>query len=283
MIRISEKKNTVSACFFLLSILPFLGRLYHENKIKDSKTELYNSDLYYINSIDKAIKYTDSIYLKNNFQTFDTSKYVQIVSKFTEERFYYGLSHYSMSDNWIAYLSGKLVWPHLSAIVNPNHILKHPEGQCNQQTIVFMEILLRKKINARSVGLGYIDGPGHFLSEAHYNGLWHLQDVTMEPIWGRTVNNDQSMEFYLKNKDMLYLAYKSKYGKPFFNKLLKKVVYGKANDFPAKKMLLFHQTTLLFTYLIPLFFLCIVIRSYLKLYKIKNQSSENHTKYKGLK
>lgn len=166
-----NKALIIYTVFFLLSIAPFIGRLFQKNNVKTFKNELYNSDLNYINSIDKAIKYTDSIYLKNNFQFFDTSKYVQIVSDFTKERFYKGLSNYSMSDNWIAYLSGKLIWSHLSAIVNPDDILKYSKGLCNQQTIVFMEILMRKKIDVRSIGLGTNEGPGHFLSEAHYNGL----------------------------------------------------------------------------------------------------------------
>jgi len=72
---------------------------------------------------------------------------------------------------------------------------------------------------------------------------------------------------------VLYLAYESKYGKSLFHKLLEKVVYGKNNEFPAKKMALFHQTTLIFTYLIPLFFLLIFIRYYFKLYKTKNQTN----------
>lgn len=73
----------------------------------------------------------------------------------------------------------------------------------------------------------------------------------MEPHLEKVVNYNQSMEFYLKNKGSLYLAYKSTYGKSFFNKLLEIVVYGKVNEFPAKKMKLFHQITLLLTYLMP--------------------------------
>lgn len=268
----ANKAYKVSALFFLLSIAPFFGKLFENENVKPIKTELYNSDLYYINSIDKAIKYTDSIYLKNNYQNFDTSEYVQIVSEFTKERFYKGLSLYNMSNNWIACMAGKLTWSHLSAIVNPNDILKHSEGLCSQQTIVFMEILMRKGIDVRSVGLGCKGGPGHFMSEAHYKGLWHLHDVTMEPVWEQIFNNDQSMEFYLKNKESLYSGYKRSYGKPFFNKLLRKVIYGKTNEFAAKKMLLFHQISLLLTYLIPLFLLSITIRSFVKVDNIKNKS-----------
>jgi hypothetical protein len=202
--------------------------------------------------------------LQAGFNNFDTAQYVQIASKFTKERFYHGLSHYSISDNWIACLSGKFLWIHLSAIVNPNDILKHPEGLCSQQTIVFMELLKKKGINVRSIGLGYIEGPGHFLSEAYYNGSWHLHDVTMEPSWENVVHHHRSMSYYQSNKDSLYLAYESIYDKQLFNKLLEKVVISRTNEFPAKKMLFFHQITLFFTYLLPFFFLFMVIKLFVK-------------------
>ena len=101
-----------------------------------------------MNSLEKIITYNDSIYLTKKIKTFDTAAYVKIVSETIKQRFYFGLLHYRFAENWIAALSGKLLWSHLSAVVNPNDILKHSEGLCSQQTIVFMELLKRKKINA---------------------------------------------------------------------------------------------------------------------------------------
>jgi len=39
-----------------------------------------------------------------------------------------------------------------------------------------------------------------------------------------------------------------------FYKILEKVEYGEVNEFPAKNMILFHQVTKTFTYIIPAFF-----------------------------
>jgi len=241
----------------LLSIVPFFCPVHqHNKKVDNVKKELFNSELGYVNSVDKAIKYTDSIYYNRyNYSEFDTAHYVQIVSQFTKERFYHGLTHYSLSDNWIANLSGKLLWSHLSAIVNPDDILKHAEGLCSQQTIVFMEILKRKKINVRSIGLGFKEGPGHFLCEVYYNNSWRLYDVTMEPLWEKVSHHHQSVAYYLDNKDSLYLAYQSRMPKPLFDKITQKVTYSEVNVFPAKNMLLFHRITFFLIYFLPFLFL----------------------------
>jgi len=257
---IKKHKITILALLFLLSILPFLNFTSSSVSTKPViKKELFYPELQKFNSVEKVIKHIDSIYLQSHLATFDTAEYVKIASRFTKERFYHGLSHYNLSDNWIAALSGKLCWFHLSAIVNPNDILKHAEGLCSQQTIVFMEVLKQKDIKVRSVGLGYKEGPGHFLSEVHYNGNWHLHDVTMEPNWEKLDHHHGSLEFYLQNKDSLYLAYDTKYDRALFNKLLEKVVYGKPNEFPAKNMLLFHKITFALTCVIPFILLSLLL------------------------
>ena len=46
------------------------------------------------------------------------------VSDIVKKRFYHGLSEYSIKDNWIAYIGGKLFWNHLVAIVDPDDIIK---------------------------------------------------------------------------------------------------------------------------------------------------------------
>ncbi len=252
--------------FILTGLFTFLAFLKptisHDSK--KHTVEQYNQDLSTINSLEKASEYIDNECAKANLSKYDTIEFVKLISRFTKQRFYHGLSHYDISENWIAYLSGKFLWAHLSAIVDPNDILKHQEGLCSQQTIVFMELLKQKKISVRSIGLGYKEGPGHFLSEVNYSGSWHLYDVTMEPAWKKVVNHHKSIEYYLNNKDSLYLAYEGKYDRALFNKLLERVTYGKNNDFSARNMLLFHRLTLALGYLLPIIFLILFLFSILK-------------------
>ncbi len=251
----------------ILTAIPLFVIYKEKVEINVVRGEDYNPKLHYLNSIDKIIDYADSVYNYNSnndfdLQGIDTAVYVSIVSDLIKKRFYFGLSNYNISQNWIAALFGELFWPHLSAIVEPNDILHYSEGLCSQQTIVFMEILKKRGIKVRSVGLGKKEGPGHFLCEVYYRDSWRLHDVTKEPQWFKITNHHQSMDYYIHNKDSLYKVYENSLPKEDFNKLLEKIAYGKPNEFPAKNMLLFHQITLILTYIIPLFFLLLFFISF---------------------
>ena len=116
----------------------------------------YNPNLNYLRSTDQVINYVDSIEGGlSKEKGYDTVQYLGVLNDILKQRFYYGISRYSISENWIANLSGKLFWSHLSAIVEPEDLLKHNEGLCSQQTIVFLSILKKKKIKFRSVGVHF--------------------------------------------------------------------------------------------------------------------------------
>lgn len=251
---------------FVASIVPFLvdSNKYTQRALHN---ELYSDNLYRINSIDKAVVYIDSILSK---QEIDTGKIVREISTFTKSRFYHGLSEYDAKQNWIACAGGKFIWSHLAAIVEPNDVLLYREGLCSQQAIVFMELLKRKGITTRSVGLGFKEGPGHFSTEVYYNGMWHLYDVNKEPKWERITNHHKSMDYYLNNKDTLYKVYEDQMDKDDFYRIMEKIEYGKPNQFPAKKMLLFHRVTKTFTYILPIFFFSIALFVFVKRKRMKS-------------
>ena len=156
-----NNRTLIFLFLFVVGVIPLIinNGTISFNQYKLNKTEKFKPELVRLNSIDKLISYTDSIYdstpslIKN-----DTALYVQTLSSVIKERFCHGLTSYSFSDNWIAYLLSKVFWEDFSAIVIPNDILKYPMGLCSQQTIVFMESLKLKHISVRSVGLGYKDG-----------------------------------------------------------------------------------------------------------------------------
>ena len=262
-------RSTVFFILFGISFFPIIFKSTISTSDTNHHLELYKPELFYLNTVDKVVAYTDSIYYLSTKKNMDTVLFVSILSKTIKERFRYGQVDYTFSENWIAYLAGKLFWAHLSAIVNPDDLLKRKEGLCSQQTIVFMEALNRKHVNVRTVGLGYKEGPGHFLSEVSYNGSWHLHDVTMEPKWEKVVNHHESIEYYKQHMDSLYLAYNGRLDKTRFYKIMGKVEYGEVNEFPAKNMLLFHQITLIIIFLLPLLFFILFIISFHKYYKIK--------------
>ncbi len=222
--------------------------------------ESFDPSLSRLNSVSSISAYIDSIYTQRNQSLFDTATYVSVASQTIKQRFYHGLSEYTMSDNWLAWLCGKFLWSHFSAIVIPNDILKHNEGLCSQQTIVFLDILRKKNINFKTTGLGPKEGPGHFLCEVHYNGSWHLHDVNKEPQWELIYNSHKNIDYYLTYPDTLYKVYQYRMLRPEFDSLIKEYNYGDVNEFPAKKMLLFHQTTKSLTYLIPVILFLMLLK-----------------------
>lgn len=269
---LKNSKALLYAILFGLSISPFFYSSSYED-VKNNqvvyKTELFKPELSKLNSIDKVINYVDSIYYKQSKENIDTVLYANILSRTIKERFRYGQADYKISENWIATLLGSVLWEHMSAIVNPEDILKRQVGLCSQQTIVFMETLKRKRINVRSVGLGYKEGPGHFLCEVMYGGQWHLHDVTLEPKWDKITNHHKSIDYYLSNKDSLYKVYQHCWTQKAFYVLTSKIVFGKPNEFQAKKMFMFHKVTFVFTYMIPVFFLSLFL---FELFRKKNNT-----------
>lgn len=264
------KKVFLFGLLFFLTLLLFCFSSVNQLTNNGDHSELYSVELNRLSSIQKISYYIDSLYYKENkSENIDTIRYVKISSDVVKKRFYHGLSHYSINDNWIASILGKFFWSHLSAIVIPDDILKHSEGLCSQQTIVFLEILKQKGINFRTIGLGYREGPGHFLSEVRYSGSWHLFDVAIEPKWEKISNHHKSLHYYLQNKDSMFLVYNGRIERRVFDKIMEKYEYGNINETPAKNMFLFHKFTFLLTYILPVLFFILFVISLYKLNLLK--------------
>lgn len=222
--------------------------------------ELFEPQMLYLSSVSQFSKYIDTAYALKHGLSFDTTNYVDLVSNIVKKRFLFSVANYSAHENWIINSLGTLFWSHISAKVKPNDILQGYHGLCSQQTIVFMELLMSKGIKVRSVGLGFPEGPGHFLCEANYNGAWHLYDVTKEPAWERIGNKHYSMDFFLENKDSLFMIYDGKMKHNELEKIITNVKYGQINEFPAKRMLLLHKFCDMAVIVTPLFLLFLFIR-----------------------
>ena len=255
--------------FFLISLFPLLISQIKTNKDFNPKSDLFKIELTRFKNINDLTAHIDGIYsAQYSLKNIDTTAYVNICSEIVKRRFFHGQSNYTMNENWIAFLSGKLFWAHFSAIVDPDDILNYDEALCSQQAIVFMELLKRKGITTRWVGWGKKEGPGHFLTEVFYSNDWHLYDVNKEPNWLKIKIRHSNMSYYLDNKDSLSIIYEGLINKTILYQFLNKVRYGVPNEFPAKKMLLFHQVTKFITYLLPFVFAVLIL---VKLFKKANR------------
>ncbi|PBQ32559.1 hypothetical protein CNR22_12520 [Sphingobacteriaceae bacterium] len=266
MLQLSRShKQRLVLVLFALSLIPLLAKLWTPAEPNRSKNEKYSAELKKFSTLNQLIAYADATYEKNKTTvSFDTTEYALNLSEIIKKRFYHEDLKYSFSENWIAWLVGKTLWSHISFIVISDDILNHSEAICSQQTSVFMEILKKKGINVRSVGLGFDEGPGHYLCEVHYQGGWHLYDVSIEPDWGVIEDSHMSLDYYLTKKDLLYKAYEKRLPRPLFDKILERHSYGEVNKLPAKNMKLLHQTMNVCTYLLPVCLGLLLISLYAK-------------------
>src|SRR2546423_11611553 len=103
-------------------------------------------------------------------------EYFDYVAEIIRKRFYHGYSYYNLSENPIAVIGGQFTAGHLSAIVIPDDIMKHPMAACSQQAIVLMDIFKRNHIDFRRVGFLH-----HYTVEANIQGHWRYFDTDLEP------------------------------------------------------------------------------------------------------
>ena len=194
-----------------------------------------------LRTIDDVLKYTDSSCTGQKRQSLN---YVRFLSRTFSERFYHGYSYYNFQDNWIAYLSGKIIWSHLSAIVLPNDILKHPQAACSQVSIVLAEALKRIRVPYRKVAL-----KNHFVLEAYIDDHWYLFDANMEPHFPK----GRKSVAELKAAHELYEGYKGKLSPEKVDETFSVIKYGKTNEILAPNASIYHKVTAVLSFLLPLF------------------------------
>lgn len=233
--------------FFCLSTVNIYSKYFGSNNVPSNSVsnEDFDISLIKLNSLDKLIQYADSIYGSSTIQPNDSLKYASIISSTVRNKFYHGEAKYSWKDNWVLYLI-HWIHPHSLTIVEPNNMLRHSESLCSQQSIVCMEALKAKGYKYQKVGFyNEKKKTGHFTYEILLDDGNHYYDVNLEPnkLFLDKLNRP-SIDSLVKNKKLLNKAYDSQPKSiredilPYYFKS------GKVNEFPAKKMRLFHQITL---------------------------------------
>ena len=228
-------KPILLAVSAVLLSLNFINTDINERLPYDNK-EQFNSQLSHLNSVDKLEVYIDSKASTSHISP-NTVDYVASVSQAIGDRFYHGFSHFSVSENWIAAFSEKVIGYGLASKVRPDDIMKHPYAACSQQAMVMMEILKRKKISYRSVGF-----PHHFALEVLVNNKWYYFDPNMEP---KMTNEERLESNWMCCGDYLKKFYDTTRFKDLDWKFGQNLIMttGKINDTPAGNAKLFQSAT----------------------------------------
>jgi hypothetical protein len=222
-----------------------------------NQSEEYDSSLSRLNSVKKLIIYCDSLFGtapdEINKDLYNEN-YINLVSSVVRNRFYHGYSWYGFGDNYVATVFARMTNPDYSAIVIPDDILKFPFAACSQQSILMMEVLKTKGFKTRKIGFQGKKG-GHFCFEVFYNGGWHFYDTNMEP--DETVlrtYNHPGIAFLASNPEILAKAYQH-IPKDQALDLFTHYSYGRVNQFPAPRAIVFHKATKILSYTCWIFFL----------------------------
>ncbi|MFZ4057015.1 MAG: hypothetical protein ACOYKE_02700 [Ferruginibacter sp.] len=223
-------------CLAGIFLLPnFLWVDIHEHPPFD-RFESFNDSLSTLQTVDDLTAYTDSLAAAQHINP-HSIHYVSVIEKVLKSRFYHGFSHFTLNENWLAAVSGKLFEEGLACKVNPADIVHQSNAACSQQSLVMMAILRKKGFPYRHVGF-----PHHYALEVLHNNEWYFFDPDMEPtlqMEERRLSNwkhqsDALKPFYdtLRFKDLDF-----KFG------IQQMATTGTINEIPAQHAHLFQTVT----------------------------------------
>jgi len=145
--------------------------------------EEYSPELNYINSVAKLEAHTDSLFsVTPRGRISSRGLYPIILNQVVRKRFYHGLYKYSIGNNFMALLATKISGRSWNEVWDADDILKSPHAFCGQQSLVEMNLLIKKGYAVRSI---LMQAPtfkqGHFAFEVFFDNNWHFFDPDMEP------------------------------------------------------------------------------------------------------
>ena len=147
--------------------------------------EKFNQNLSYLNTLSKLEKYFLSEIERNNLQD---RQIVSFADNLIRDRFKHDDAFIRLKDNWILH-AFNFFTPHrddttyLSSL-NPDYILKFDGAICNQQAIIFQQLMKAYNLDYQSVLFNIPRSPepfGHFASAVKVNNEWIFIDTNLEP------------------------------------------------------------------------------------------------------
>lgn len=233
------------------------------------RNEEYDPSLLTINSMDKLDLYVESLCEKDKDANKISEKalYPEILTEIVRKRFYHNYYTYGPGDNFIAWGISKIIHRSWDEVWVADDILKSPYAQCGQQSLVIMELLMRKGYPVRKIFLkSQKHGLEHFVLEAYYEGSWHMFDPDFEPNLALIKSLKRpSVEQIAKDTGMIASLYNSRAS--LMTGLTQSINYGKINEKMPGMAYLFQNTTKIFSrfywLLLITVYLLLNIRSYL--------------------
>lgn len=218
-----------------------------------NQVEAFDPNLSYLTTLPLLDSYVDSVARARSINGYENLAYTETLADILRKRFYHGFSIFSLKENWIAALAGKLIWYDLACKVLPEDIIKEPFAGCSQQSIVMMAILREKGIAYSPMLFAH-----HYALEAELNNKWYYFDVNLEP----TIKGDQRLVDHFKNSADSLKRYYDPLKHPNLNYQFgvnKPLHPGTINEIPAVKARIFQSVTGILSKILWLIPFCVLI------------------------
>jgi hypothetical protein len=148
-------------------------------------SEQYDSELGFLDSMPKLEKYFLSEIQKKELTKLEA---IYFADQLLRDRFLHRDNIIALSDNWALYLIRYFSKNRTSSLyissLDLSYILKSEYAICNQQALIFQELMRAINVDYQSVLFNIPSSPvsfGHFASAAGIDGDWFFIDSNLEP------------------------------------------------------------------------------------------------------
>jgi len=178
---------------FVLTIFFKIDFLKHEwilpnnttHFIADVKDEKYNSNLSFLNSMQKLENFFLNEIEERNLNNLEA---IYFADELLRDRFYHKNTVISIKDNWFLYVFNFFSKNRNNSLyissVDPNYILKSDHALCNQQALIFQKLMETINVDYQSILFNVPRSPvsfEHFASAARIDESWFFIDTNLEP------------------------------------------------------------------------------------------------------
>jgi len=194
---------------------------------------------------------------RKNYQGIEIPIYIDDVVR---KKYFHQTAYLSNKTNWILRVANYF-FPrfHFLTAMDPEELVKKNHGICNQQAIIFQEIVKDYSLEYASIGI-YVRMPnsndfGHFASAVKVKNDWFYFDSNKEPKYDR---RDPSVfaRVLEADKDILNQLYPN-YDFSFATKNM--TTFRDLNSFPAKRGVMFQKITSFFSNFFWVFLILIAL------------------------
>lgn len=213
----------------------------HILPVPESSNEIYDQNFESINNLEGLKSLIRSEIDSRNYEGIEIPIFIDDIIR---KKYFHQTAYLAADTNWVLKIFDFL-FPSKEFLtaMDPKNLVKKNHGICNQQAIIFQEVIKDYEFQFASIGFD-IKIPeqgnfGHFVSAVKIQENWFYFDSNMEPDYDRS--DPSIFSRVLKaDKGLLKKLY-PEYNFSLVNKDM--IIFRDLNTFPAKKGVMFQKIT----------------------------------------